>query len=956
MIGKKCLLSGAVVSLSLSAGLCFFSVNTKAITISKSQAIETTKNVNMGSQSGTWGGSCPWKVDGQTLIIGEKGHNYKITEGTNGISPFSGIKNLIFDVASVDIEGNITLPKDSSYLFYNLQSVTSISGLNNLDTSQVTNMSYMFYDDHALKSLDCSNWDTSNVTSMHYMFADDNSATSVACSKWDTSRVVDMSMMFVDDSELMDVDVSNWNMAKVYSIGNMFGRDSNIQHIDVSKWNTSNVVDMTQTFLLDRKLEGLDVSKWNTSKVESTMDLFCADRSLTKLDVSNWDTSSLTSMDEMFGGTAITSLDLSNWDTSKNTDWDVNVFEGDQKLWKLKLGNKVNGLVLSSFPEHSEGEMVPNTNKKTSGPGWQAVGNGTDTDPQGQTYSYENFIKNPLYGTTNSPETYVWQQEPAVDQYTLDVNKNQDLYQGQTWDPTSAITSATKNGTDDKSDVTITDKDGNPVTQSSISKLAPGTYDLTYKNGDKTSTLTLTIKPDLASLKTTNIDLYLNKSFKDADLRENIDSKDSDGNPLNYRYSIKDASGTVPVDQVSSKKGQYTVEITTDKPKDGKAALKGTLTINVTDKSTLSLKYNTDTITVGQAWKPEDAFKNATDTKGNNLAFKDVKVTATYGNNKPVKDLSNLNTTAGTYTVHYINGSAEKDLKLIVQTPSTPSTPTTPTTPTTPVTPSTPTTSSSSSSSSSTSSTSSSTPTSSSSSSSSSNTSLPSYAAAKGTVVYSINKIGLYKSTNFSATNRSAWYMKKPRVYRPMFVVTGYARSANGILRYQVRDVNHLSKTDGQKGYITASRKYVRPVYYATEHSTVTVINPRGVNAYRKANLVKKARSYRQGTVLHVKRIVTHNLTARYVLTNGDYITANRKLVNMGRHKQVKSVKTKRALNRYNNANFTKKNHTIAKNRALKVYGYDYSQKNSVTKHGALRYRVAGGYITANTKYVRAYK
>lgn len=285
------------------------------------------------------------------------------------------------------------------------------------------------------------------------------------------------------------------------------------------------------------------------------------------------------------------------------------------------------------------------------------------------------------------------------------------------------------------------------------------------------------------------------------------------------------------------------------------------------------------------------------------------------------------------------------------------STPTTPTTPTVPDTPSTPITSSSSSSSAPTSSTSTSTPAASSSSiASSDNANLPSYVAAKGAAVYSVNKIGLYKSTKFSAANRSAWYTKKPRIYRPMFVVTGYKRAANGTLRYRVRDVNHTSKTNGKTGYITASQKYVRPVYYATKHSTVTVINPRGVNAYHKANLTKKARNYRQGTVLHVKRIVTHNLTTRYVLTNGDYITANRKLVNMGRNKQVKSVKTKRTLNRYSNANFTKKNQVIAKNRTLKVYGYDYSQKNNVTKHGTLRYRVAGGYITANTKYVRDYK
>ena len=282
------------------------------------------------------------------------------------------------------------------------------------------------------------------------------------------------------------------------------------------------------------------------------------------------------------------------------------------------------------------------------------------------------------------------------------------------------------------------------------------------------------------------------------------------------------------------------------------------------------------------------------------------------------------------------------------------STSSTPNTPSTTTGPSSPTTSSqaSSGSSSSNASTNSSTA----SSTNNSATNVPGYAATKGTVVYSIKKVGLYKTTDFTKNNRRSWYAKKPRINRPMFVVTGYARSDNGNLRYQVRDVNHKSKTKGQTGYITASQKYVRPVYYATKHSMVTVINPRGVNAYRKANLTGKVKNYRQGTVLRVKGIVKYNLTTRYILTNGDYITANRKLVNMGRHKQVKSVKTKQAINRYSNVNLTKKNQSIAKNRTLKVYGYDYSHKNDVTKHGALRYRVAGGYITANTKYVRAYQ
>ncbi|WP_415563296.1 DUF5776 domain-containing protein [Lentilactobacillus hilgardii] len=232
----------------------------------------------------------------------------------------------------------------------------------------------------------------------------------------------------------------------------------------------------------------------------------------------------------------------------------------------------------------------------------------------------------------------------------------------------------------------------------------------------------------------------------------------------------------------------------------------------------------------------------------------------------------------------------------------------------------------------------------------------PSYASVQGKAIYAMKNLYLYSGTSFSSKNRIAFYAKKARNDRPMFVVEGYARSSTGKLRYQVKDVNHSSKTQGKVGYITASQKYVRPVYYQKKHSVVTVINPQGITAYRKANLTKRVRNYRQGTVLHVRRIVTHNLTTRYVLTNGHYITANRKMINMGRHKQVKMIRTKHAINRYTNADLTKKNRSIAKNQKVKVYGYDYSQGNNLAKQGVLRYRVAGGCVTANTKYVRAYR
>jgi hypothetical protein len=162
----------------------------------------------------------------------------------------------------------------------------------------------------------------------------------------------------------------------------------------------------------------------------------------------------------------------------------------------------------------------------------------------------------------------------------------------------------------------------------------------------------------------------------------------------------------------------------------------------------------------------------------------------------------------------------------------------------------------------------------------------PKGAYAKGTVVYGVKKIYLYKNATFKKSQRIAQYRKTKRVNRPMFVVTGYAYSKGGALRYKVRDVNHGTKTDKKRGYITANKKYVVKVYYSTlpKNKKVTVINQKGVNAYKQANLTKKVKNYKKGTRLTVKKLVKHNLTTRYQLSNGDYITANKKLIIQGNY------------------------------------------------------------------------
>lgn len=158
---------------------------------------------------------------------------------------------------------------------------------------------------------------------------------------------------------------------------------------------------------------------------------------------------------------------------------------------------------------------------------------------------------------------------------------------------------------------------------------------------------------------------------------------------------------------------------------------------------------------------------------------------------------------------------------------------------------------------------------------------LPNYAAVKSSSVYALGSIYLYKHATFAKKDRIAHYPKQKRTERPMFVVTDYARSNGGALRYKVRDVNHKSKTAGKTGYITANPKIVTKVYYQSVPKTkaIQVLGRKGINSYHNETLTKKMRHYKKGTMLKVKKIVNHNLTTRYQLTNGNYVSANKKLV-----------------------------------------------------------------------------
>jgi len=88
-------------------------------------------------------------------------------------------------------------------------SETTINGLDEWDTSNVTDMRLMFLDASSFNQ-DINSWDTSNVENMEFMFRNASSFNQ-DISSWDTSSVENMFRMFKDASSF-NQDISSWQI------------------------------------------------------------------------------------------------------------------------------------------------------------------------------------------------------------------------------------------------------------------------------------------------------------------------------------------------------------------------------------------------------------------------------------------------------------------------------------------------------------------------------------------------------------------------------------------------------------------------------------------------------------------------------------------------------------------------------------------------------------------------
>ena len=159
------------------------------------------------------------------------------------------IKTDLWWPVSLKFGSGVILPENSSYLFGELYPVESID-LSKADTSNVKDMSQMFFECECLTDLDLSGFDTAKVTDMSGMF-EYCGVKNLDLGGFNTSNVTDMSYMFYG-LNLQRLDLSAFDTSNVTNISHMFAYCTKLTNLDISGFDLSNLSENGFSGVFDR--------------------------------------------------------------------------------------------------------------------------------------------------------------------------------------------------------------------------------------------------------------------------------------------------------------------------------------------------------------------------------------------------------------------------------------------------------------------------------------------------------------------------------------------------------------------------------------------------------------------------------------------------------------------------------------------------------------------------------
>ena len=184
------------------------------------------------------------------------------------------VKKVVFDASFSNAR-----PTATDGWFASMGSLTAIEGMSdNLNTSEVTDMTGMFAGCEKLASIDVLSFNTSKVTSMAAMFDRCSSLGWLELRNFNTANVTNMQQMF-EGCGCESLDLTHFNTAKVTNMSNMFYGCTKLARLDVHSFNTAEVTNMASMFL-GTNLSTLDLGSFNTGKVENMQGMFMGSENL----------------------------------------------------------------------------------------------------------------------------------------------------------------------------------------------------------------------------------------------------------------------------------------------------------------------------------------------------------------------------------------------------------------------------------------------------------------------------------------------------------------------------------------------------------------------------------------------------------------------------------------------------------------------------------------------------
>ena len=183
------------------------------------------------------------------------------TDGTN-----PSVTQVAFDASFTDAR-----PTSTKGWFRDMSEIQSISGLEYLNTENVTNMNGMFYGCSGMTSLDLSHFNTAKVKDMGGLFRDCSGLKSVNLSGFITASVTYMNQMFYGCSDLTSLDLSSFNTRVLVATNGMFLNCNNLITIYASdEWSTQYTVIHSGMFTGCTSLVGGMGTTYDANHVDKT--------------------------------------------------------------------------------------------------------------------------------------------------------------------------------------------------------------------------------------------------------------------------------------------------------------------------------------------------------------------------------------------------------------------------------------------------------------------------------------------------------------------------------------------------------------------------------------------------------------------------------------------------------------------------------------------------------------